>query len=111
MHRALSDGFLTWHGGEFPLNHVVLGGKPLYSGDDYIMSLKDPAQVNAVAAALVSIDESAFRQRYDRIDQPSYGAELDDDDFEYTWDWFQGVRDLYVRAASAGRCVLFTADQ
>jgi hypothetical protein len=26
MHRALTDGRLTWDGGEYPLNHVILGG-------------------------------------------------------------------------------------
>ena len=28
MHRLLSDGSLTWDGGEYPLNHVVLAGRP-----------------------------------------------------------------------------------
>src|SRR5215831_21242408 len=42
MHRALADGQLTWDGGEYPLNHVVLGGDLLYTKSDYIMSLKTP---------------------------------------------------------------------
>ncbi len=36
---------------------------------------------------------------------------LTEEDFGYTWEWFQGVRDLYQRAATEGRFVLFTADQ
>jgi hypothetical protein len=111
MHRALSDGRLTWDGGAFPLNHAVLGGTLLYTADDYIMSLKTPAQVKAIAAALDALDEAAFRQRYDRIDAKDYGADLSDEDFQYTWEWFQNVRGLYRRAAAADRFVLFTADQ
>ena len=111
MHRALSDGKLTWDGGTFPLNHTVLGGKLLYTDSDYIMSLKTPQQVAAIAAALQALTEAEFRRRYDQIDSKSYDGDLDDEDFEYTWNWFEGVRELYVRAASEQRHVLFTADQ
>jgi hypothetical protein len=36
---------------------------------------------------------------------------LSDEDFQYTWDYFQEVRNLYTRASQEGRFVLFTADQ
>jgi hypothetical protein len=111
MHRTLSDGEMSWDGGEYPLNHVVLAGELLYTDSDYIMSLKTPEQVRDIAAALSGITESDFRRRYDAINPNSYGFPLTDEDFSYTWDWFQGVRDLYTRAAQAGRFVLFTADQ
>ncbi len=111
MHRALSDGQLSWDGGEYPLNHTVLAGELLYTDSDYIMSLKTPNQVRDIAAALPAITEEEFRRRYSAIDAESYGSPLSDEDFRYTWDWFQGVRDLYTRAAKEGRFVLFTADQ
>jgi hypothetical protein len=111
MHRALADGRLTYDGGQFPLNHAVLAGEVLYTDDDYIMSLKTPAQVTAIAAALATLDEASFRQRYDRIDADDYGVDLDDEDFGYTWHWLQEVRRLYATAAAQGRHVLFTADQ
>jgi hypothetical protein len=111
MHRALADGELTWDGGEYPLRHAVLAGELLYTGEDYIMSLKTPAQVRDVAAALQPIDEAEFRRRYFAINAGSYGFNLSDDDCAYTWEWFQNVRDLYRKAAAAGRHVLFTADQ
>jgi hypothetical protein len=75
------------------------------------MSLKTPEQVVAISAALESLTEAEFRRRYDQIDSESYDGELDDEDFEYTWGWFQGVRHLYSRAAAEQRYVLFTADQ
>jgi hypothetical protein len=111
LHRLLADGSLDWEGGTYPLNHVVLGGELLYTDDDYIMSLKRPEQVKDIADALSALDSDEFRDRYYRIDQDDYDAELSDDDLEYTWSWFTGIRDLYVRAAKDGRYVLFTADQ
>ena len=111
MHRVLADGQLTWDGGEYPLSHTVLAGESLYSESDYIMSLKTPQQVRDIAAALPAITEDEFRRRYFAIEAKSYVFQLSDEDFRYTWDWFQGVRDLYIRAAQEGRFVLFTADQ
>jgi hypothetical protein len=111
MHRALADGQLSWDGGDYPLNHTVLAGELLYAGSDYIMSVKTPEQVRDITGALSGITESDFRRRYDAIDAKSYGFPLSDEDFRYTWDWFQGVREFYSRAAQAGRFVLFTADQ
>jgi len=111
LHRALSDGRLSWTGGSYPLNHAVLGGKSLYVLADYIMSLKTPDQVKEIAAALGPITEIELRRRYNRIDAKDFDAELSDEEFSYTWEWFQGVRDLYTRAAAENRYVLFTADQ
>lgn len=111
MHRILADGQLTWDGGSYPLNHAVLAGELLYTGSDYIMSLKSPEQVKDIATALAGIDLGMFSDRYRKIDSEDYGFPLTDEDLEYTWEWFQSVRDLYARAAVADRPVLFTADQ
>lgn len=111
MHRALSDGTLAPDGGRYPLDHVVLGGRSLYAGDDYIMSLKTPAQVEDIAAALSLVNHDEFRARYDRIQQADYAGQLGDEDFAYTWEWFASVRALYAMAAVVGRAVLFTTDQ
>ena len=75
------------------------------------MVLKTPQQVRDVAAVLPAISQSEFRRRYDAIDTDSYGDPLSDEDFGYTWDWFQGVREFWLRAAKEDRYVLFTADQ
>jgi hypothetical protein len=111
MHRVLSDGTMTWDGGTYPLNHTVLGGELLYTRDDYIMSLKTPAQVREIANALETLTEASFRRLYDAIDPDDYDGEIGDEDFGATWGWFTNVRDLYRRAAQEGRYVLFTADQ
>ena len=111
MHRTLADGQLSWDGGKYPLGHVVLAGELLYTESDYIISLKMPQQVRDIAAALPAITEAEFRRRYFAIDADSYGCPLTEEDFGYTWEYFQSVRELYQRAAAADRFVLFTADQ
>lgn len=111
MHRTLADGQLSWDGGEYPLGHVVLAGELLYTESDYIISLKTPQHVRDIAAALPAITEAEFRRRYFAIDADSYRCPLTEEDFGYTWEYFQSVRELYQRAASEGRFVLFTADQ
>lgn len=111
MHRALSDGDLSYTTGPHPLRLAVIGGDPIYAEGDYIMSLKTPAEVKEVAKALVPITEEDFRRKYDAIDPEKYGCPKNDEDFRYTWDWFTGVVTFYQRAATEGRWVLFTADQ
>jgi len=34
-----------------------------------------------------------------------------EEDFEYTWQWFQSLRKFWLRAAAEGRFVLFSVDQ
>lgn len=110
MHRTLSDGELTLEGGDYPLSHVVLGGESLYDGEDFLMTLKSQPEVRDIARALAELSEQDFRRRYAQL-ADDYDGEPGDDDFAYTWEWFQGVRELYVRAANEGKSVLFTADQ
>lgn len=111
IHRTLAGGRLNWASGDYPESHAVLAGESLYTGTDYIMSLKTPRQVKDIAEALLRITEEEFHERYLRIEKESYGFPLSEEDFQSTWEWFQAVRKLYGKAAKAGRYVLFTADQ
>jgi uncharacterized protein DUF1877 len=111
MHRCLSNGTLFYDEGEYPLNRTVLGGKHLYDGDDYVVSYVEPNEVKDVAAALRPITEAEFRKRYDAIDPDEYDGEHGPGDFSATWERFLSVRDLYKKAAEAGRSVVFTVDQ
>ena len=111
MHRSLADGQLTYDTGPYPLRLAVIGGEPIYAEDDYIMSLKTPEQVRDIAKALIPVTRDVLRRGYDGIDQKAYGFPKSDQDFEYTWEWFQAVQALYTKAATEGRWVLFSADQ
>ena len=111
IHRCLTDGTLAWGNGSFPLNRCILGGVDFYQGEDYIVTLTEAHEVPAVAMALQHVTEASMRQAYDRLDPADYGSEWSEEDFEYAWSWFQEVRDLWSRAAAAGRAVIFTVDQ
>ena len=82
----------------------------MHQGDDYIVSLVRPNQVGAIATALSAIDKQSLRTGYSKIDASDYQA-LGNEDFDYTWNWFDGLADFYTKAAAAGRAVIFTVDQ
>ena len=111
MHRSLTDGQLEYGNGPHPLSLCVLGPNQLYEGDDYIVSLVSPSQVVEVSTALQAITVEWFREQYRTVVPHDYAPEYGDDDMEYTWEWFQGVRELYAKAAARGRAIVFTVDQ
>jgi len=112
IHRCLTDGSLLYESGEYPLNHVICGGRQLLQGEDYVVSLVTPDQVRDVSAALAPLTEDWMRARYFSLLKPdSYDGKIGDEDFDYTWTWFENVRDLYREAAASGRAVIFTVDQ
>ena len=99
------------HGAVTPLHKCVLGGRRVYKGDDYFMALITATETKEVATAIRDINQSWMRERYFRIDSADYGFPLTEEDFTYTWDWFEGVQSFFQRAAAAERAVLFTASQ
>jgi hypothetical protein len=111
LHRSLTNGKLEYSNGTFPLSHVILGGEILYHKSDYIMTLKDPEVVAVIAQSIIGIDERILRAGYEGIDVDDYGSPLTDEDLQFTWDWFDGSKDFWQRAAMEKRYVLFTADQ
>jgi len=111
IHRCLTDGKLEYNNGTYPLNHTILGGELLYSGDDYIMSLKTPEQVKDIAKALYNVEEIEFKRNYNKINAKEYGPNFGDEDCNYTWDWFNDLKPFWEKASSEGRFVIFLADQ
>lgn len=111
IHRCFDHGNLTLDGGEYPLNHLIMGGEQLVTTGEYYISLKSLEQVRHIAAKIDDITEPDLRARYRRIDPKNYGMRLSDEDESYTWDNFSALPDFYKRAAKAGRSVIFTVDQ
>ena len=109
MHRCLSDGSLNVQGGEYPLNRCVLGGRQLYYGGDHVISFVPAHEVVDVAETLKHVTESLFRERFFAL--AAYEGPKDEDDFEYTWAYFEEVREFYARAATEQRAVAFSVDQ
>lgn len=109
LHRSLTDG--TLESGDDALAMAVLGGLDLYQAEDYFVILKTPQQCAAIARALSDFDQAKLRAGYNRIDLKEYEVPMSEEDFAYTWDWFDGLADFYQKAASAQRHVIFTVDQ
>jgi uncharacterized protein DUF1877 len=111
IHRCLGDG--TLRTSKDPLSLCILGGEQLHEHESYIVSLLTPAQVKQVAQAVQPIDREWLRARYFKINPADYGIPgmLSEQDFEYTWDWFEGVREFYQKAAAEARWSIFTVDQ
>lgn len=109
IHRCLVGGPLADDGSV--LSKCVLGGRQLHQGEDYILSYVSADEVAQVAAALDSIDKPQMLARYGQIGQHGYDGHVGEDDFEYTWSYFDSLREFYRDAARLGRPVLFSVDQ
>jgi len=110
IHRCLTDGNLSFDS-TTPRHRCILGGRQLYKGEHYMVSFVTPEQVKEVAETIRDIDEEWMRQRYFAIPAADYDHPLCEDDFGYTWGWFENVQALYQKAAAAGRAMIFTVDQ
>lgn len=111
IHRSLTDGTLSFTNGLYPLTRCILGGRQLYKGEDYIVSFVTRDEVRDVAQAMAFIDKDWLRDRYFKIDPYDYGVQFSEEDFEYTWDWFEPLRSFFQRATDNNRSVIFTVDQ
>jgi hypothetical protein len=110
IHRAFNNSDLDYEY-KSPLHGIILGGKPLYSGHDYIISYKDRQQTKEISLALSQIPGHVFKGLYYSISQKKYGFPLSQDDCEYSWNWLSALKEFYERAACHERPVIFTTDQ
>ncbi len=111
IHRVLSDGTLTPDAGKWPLSGAVLGGECLYFRDDWLVRFIDEDEVPEIATALECVTRDWFRERFATLPAHGYYGTADDEDFDYTWTWFEQLRAFFRRTAGEGRAILFTADQ
>ncbi len=97
--------------GSEPLRLAVLGGKKIMDDESrYFIRLVRPDQVGAIAEAMEALDREQMRDRYFRHCKgawPEYGEE----DFEYIWEYFQEICEIYKKMAGNSRFIVFTADQ
>ncbi len=114
MHRTLTDGSLCFDCSNYPNGNLILGGEILYYDgeeyDDYIITAKSPDMVKELAGNLEKIKKANFKKAYFDIDK-TYQDELDKEDFEYTWEYFEEVIPFIRNAAAKNLWVLFTVDQ
>ena len=108
MHRCLTEGELDSSAGEFPLNHVVLGGKQLHQGGDYVAALVRSDMTNFVADAIADIKEENLRKSFFGL-PASFTAPKDEKAFMAVWLCLQNLKDFYDAAAENLEAVVFTA--
>ena len=111
IHRCLSGGSLGFDSTNYPLSLAVLNGRQLYSKEDYVISLLEPKEVAEIASGLLSVDQAWLKLQYDSIDAEEYGVPKDQQDWEYTWEYFEGMVLFFQKAAHSGRHVVFSVDQ
>lgn len=112
MHRVLTDGSLRDIGnGAHPLSWCVLGGKNLHAGAEFIICYLTSEQVDKVADEIDDIEINEFVDAYRKLTASGYTGPYGDEDLQYTWDHFTNVRNLYSKAADAGRAMVFIVDQ
>lgn len=109
IHRCLTDGDLDPAGGDFPLNHTILGGKELHKGDDYAATLIRPDITGFVAEALNEIREPQFREKFFALDPKSYELPITEKAFLEVWLALTNLRVFFDAAAENLEAVIFTA--
>jgi len=118
MHRILSGGWLDFEHGDEVLKACVIGGRQLSERNTWIMSYVWPNLVKRVSDAITDLSRDWFRSQYFALytNPPGlfvfrYEVDLDEQDFEYTWEYFTMARDFCGRMAERGLASVFAADQ
>jgi hypothetical protein len=109
IHRCFTDGELDPAGGEFPLNHAVLGGKQLYKGADSTAVLIRPDMTRFIADALDELDQDVLRPKFFALAGGSYDQPVDEKHFMQMWRVVQDLQVFFNAAAENLEAVVFTA--
>ncbi len=109
IHRCLTEGELDPAGGDFPLSHAVLGGKPLHQGDDYAAVLVRPDMTRFIADALDEIEEDDVREKFFALNPQSYRQPIGEKEFTEVWLALQNLTLFYKAATENLEAVVFTA--
>jgi hypothetical protein len=107
LHRCLTEGELDPEGGDFPLNHAVLGGKRLVFADDLVAVLVRPDMTNFVAEGLAEVEEEDVRKKYFALDPAKYGKAPTEKEFQQVWLKLNELRTFFDEAAANLDAVVF----
>ncbi|PIE54227.1 MAG: hypothetical protein CSA35_06690 [Dethiosulfovibrio peptidovorans] len=117
IHRCLTDGTLKCKNNDTK-EKMILGGKQLYKGNDYIISFKDTDEVREVFKAIKGIEKDWFSSKFYNLKKKffwfswsQYDGPLDENDFEYTWSYFLELRGFFKKVSEHNQTVIFIVDQ
>ncbi len=111
IHRCLTDGTLEPAGGEFPLNHCILGGRRLHQASDFEAVLIRPDIVPFIAESLHILKRTELHEKYFAINPEDYGKPISEPDFDTVWTSLMHIRQLFDDAAVDRSAVLFTVER
>lgn len=96
--------------GPHPERLALLGGRRILECEDYhIVRMVEAEDMAPLARTLEGIDEAAMRSRYEALVPDTITPKGPDEEyFEYIWQNFVTLRDLFARTAPSGNAVLFT---
>jgi hypothetical protein len=109
IHRCLTEGELDPAGGDFPLNHAVLGGKQLHQSADYTAVLIRPDMTRFIADALTEVEENDTRKKFFALNKESYKEPIDEKHFMEMWLMLQNLKVFFEAATENMEAVVFTA--
>ena len=109
IHRCFTEGELDPAGGEFPLNHAVLGGKQLYKGTDSTAVLIRPDMTRFISDALDELDQDTLRPKFLALAGGTYTQSVDEKHFMQMWRIVQDLQVFFNAAAENLEAVVFTA--
>jgi hypothetical protein len=107
LHRLMTDGELDPSGGDFPHNHIVLGGRQLHHGDDFSAILIRPDMVGFVSEALNELKQIEVREKFEAL-PASYAKPRGEKEFAELWLAVQKMRVFFDAAAENLEAVVFT---
>jgi hypothetical protein len=107
LHRLMTDGELDPGGGDFPHNHIVLGGKQLHHGSDFSTILIRPDMVPFVSEALNELKQLEVHEKFNNL-PASYTKPKGDKEFTELWLAVQKLRTFFDAAAENREAVVMT---
>jgi hypothetical protein len=107
LHRIMTDGELDPGGGDFPGNHVVLGGKQLHHAGDFSAILIRPDIVAFVSEALNELKQNDVREAFQKL-PASYDKPRGDKEFTELWLAITKLKVFFDAAAENLEAVVFT---
>jgi hypothetical protein len=111
IHRCLTDGTLRLLGkGQTPLSQCVLGSRSLHAGTHRIVCYVSAEQVPIISQALEAIEIRWFYQQFFNLPSRGFTGPITDEEFQFTWEYFTSIRNLFERAATHNRAIVFVAD-
>jgi len=108
IHRCLTDGTLDPEAGDFPLNHVILGGKQLHKGDDYVAAVVRPDMVTFIATGLHDLKEPDFRKCFFALGEKGYDQPINEKEYSFIWHMIHEIRAFFEFCDEERYAVLFT---